>query len=154
MHQQQFPKKSSPEIGQESGSAGGSVKTMPPSPKCAIYGVASVQESQDGFAPGTYLLQSAPNSKIPPRGDETFFERLNSVLYSATLHIHFGQVQVQLRVIVAHPQGFLAQRLRIREASFRERSEQTGIGKVKSVLRRNSERLPYVQQGILGMTIA
>ena len=66
----------------------------------------------------------------------------------AGLLIDLGQIQVQLGVVVPHPEGFLAERFAIAVALLGNGSQQSGIGKIKRVLRSDTQRAPRMQQGI------
>ena len=116
--------------------------------------MAAVQECHDRIAPRADFLQSPANPEIAPRGHQPLFKSGDRLLRPAGLLVDLGQIQVELGVIVSHPQGFQAEGFPVAKTLLGDRSQQSRVGEIKGVLRRNSEGAAGVLQGFGRMTVA
>jgi len=112
-----------------------------------------MQEGKDRLTPGADLFKSAADPKIAARRCQAFFEDQDRFLRPPCVLVYLGQIQIELRVIVPHPDRFLAKHLRVAKALLGEGGEQPGVGKVEGILRRDPQRPPGVQQSFLGVPV-
>src|ERR1700693_3722152 len=115
--------------------------------------MTTVQKSQHRRTSHSNLFQSATNSEIPSRRYQPFLQRRNRLRSPPRLVINLGKVQIQLRVVMFHPQCFTAQRFRVAKSFLSQRREQSCIRKVKRVLRRDTERASRMLQSLLGLSV-
>jgi hypothetical protein len=115
--------------------------------------MAAVQEREQGLAASTDLLQRATNAKIAARGDQSSFKRVNCVLRPAALLVDFGEIQVELGVIVPHPQCFLAQRFPIAKALFGNGCKESRVGKIEWVFGSYAQSATGVKKSFAGVPI-
>lgn len=109
--------------------------------------MAAVQKPDDRGSSQPNLLEGAPNTKIPARRHQPLFKSIDCVRRSSRLLVNVRQVQVQLGVVAPHSQCLPAESLCVAKPSFRERSQQPRIGKIKRVFWSNTEGAPGVLKG-------
>jgi len=115
--------------------------------------MATVQEREQGLAACTDLLQRPTYTKIAAGGHQSFFKRIYCVLRPAALLVNFGEIQVELGVIVPHPQCFLAQRFPIAKALFGNGRKESRVGKIEWVFGSYAQGATGVKKGLTGVSI-
>jgi len=107
--------------------------------------MAAMEKREHRFPSAAHFFQSAADSKVAARGNQSFFEHSNRFLRPSRGMIDLRKVQVQLSVVVTDGNRFLAKSFRVRESFFGQRREQAGVGQVKRILWCDSESPPRVQ---------
>jgi hypothetical protein len=116
--------------------------------------MAAVQEREQGLAACTDFLQRATNAKVAARGHQSFFKRIDRVLRPAILLVDFGEIQVELGVIVPHPECFLAQRFPIAETLFGNGCKKSCVGKIEWVFGSYAQGATGVKKSFAGVPVA
>jgi hypothetical protein len=97
-----------------------------------IHRMAAVQESEHRHSPHADFFERSPDAKISSRRYQPFFQSGNRLGRASGLVINFRQIQIQLGMVVLHPQRLAAQRFRVAESFFGQRGQQAGVGKIAS----------------------
>src|ERR1700683_1958545 len=99
---------------------------------------------KDRRAAETNFFQGPAQTKVLPHGSEPLLESGDSVCCATLLAVDFRGVQIQLGVIRAHADGFAAQDFGAIKTFLRQRGEKPGIGKIKRIAGRETQRPPRV----------
>jgi hypothetical protein len=150
---QQMPFFSTETDGRRSGCFGPPVHALAPSSERLVQSVAAAEKREHWLPADAELLKRATYPEISPCGHESLLESSNRLRRLSGLVIHFGEIQVQLGVVVLHDQSLLAECLSVAMALFGEGGEQTCVGKVEGVLGGCSERSPGVQQSFFDVSV-